>query len=263
MYPEQSIAEKLAASLTAETTELLPYLPYLLQDLWTLGTGPDVVIDLVQQYVPNPQQAHFLDLGCGKGAVTVALANALKMRVTGIDIIPDFIQFAEGKAGEHGVSSLCRFINGDINSAVETERGYDGVILGAVGDVLGTPEETVNKLKNTVKEQGLIIIDDAFANTLAADIKYQKHLYLTRSEWINVFEKCGVILLESPTFSEDDYSESNESELRLITMRANELSRRYPDKKALFDSYVESQKNECYDLDNSLTGVVWLLKKIA
>lgn len=37
MYLKQSTEEKLAASLTAETTELLPYLPYLLQDLWTYG----------------------------------------------------------------------------------------------------------------------------------------------------------------------------------------------------------------------------------
>ena len=29
--------EKLARSLSAETTELLPFLPYLLQDLWALG----------------------------------------------------------------------------------------------------------------------------------------------------------------------------------------------------------------------------------
>jgi len=31
------VKEKLAKSLTAETTELIPYLPYLLQDLWELG----------------------------------------------------------------------------------------------------------------------------------------------------------------------------------------------------------------------------------
>lgn len=30
---------KLAASLTAETTDLLPFLPYLLQDFWELGSA--------------------------------------------------------------------------------------------------------------------------------------------------------------------------------------------------------------------------------
>ena len=31
------IEEKLARSLTADSTQLIPYLPYLLQDLWELG----------------------------------------------------------------------------------------------------------------------------------------------------------------------------------------------------------------------------------
>lgn len=41
---------------------------------------------------------------------------------------------------------------------------YDIVILGAVGDVLGNPEETISLLKKTVKKGGYIIIDDAYGN---------------------------------------------------------------------------------------------------
>jgi len=35
-----TVEEKLAKSLTAESVELIPYLPYLLQDLWELGSSP-------------------------------------------------------------------------------------------------------------------------------------------------------------------------------------------------------------------------------
>jgi hypothetical protein len=35
-----TVEEKLAKSLTAESTELIPYLPYLLQDLWELRLIP-------------------------------------------------------------------------------------------------------------------------------------------------------------------------------------------------------------------------------
>lgn len=34
-----NVDEKLAKLLTADTTELIPYLPYLLQDLWELGSS--------------------------------------------------------------------------------------------------------------------------------------------------------------------------------------------------------------------------------
>ena len=44
------------------------------------------------------------------------------------------------------------------------EKGFDIVILGAIGDVLGSPLETILKLKNTVKSRGYIFIDDAYGN---------------------------------------------------------------------------------------------------
>jgi hypothetical protein len=36
----KEIERKLALSLTAETTGLLSFLPYLLQDFWELGSSP-------------------------------------------------------------------------------------------------------------------------------------------------------------------------------------------------------------------------------
>ena len=43
--------ERLAYSLSAETTELLPYLPYILQDYWELGSDPEVMALLIKKYV--------------------------------------------------------------------------------------------------------------------------------------------------------------------------------------------------------------------
>ena len=135
------VEEKLAKSLTAETTELIPYLPYLLQDLWELGSSPRDMLELIRKHIHVSAETKILDLACGKGAVSVNLAKELGCMVRGIDLIPEFIDFARKKAIEYGVEALCEFIVGDIRGG-QCER-IDLAVLGAVSAVLGTPEETI------------------------------------------------------------------------------------------------------------------------
>lgn len=61
--------EKLAAALSAETTELLPFLPYILQDFWELGSDPAVMAELINKHISLSESTRILDLACGKGAV--------------------------------------------------------------------------------------------------------------------------------------------------------------------------------------------------
>ena len=251
---------KLAGSLTAEDTALIPFLPYLLQDLWELGTSPRIVSTLVRRHIPEPSGKRFLDLACGKGAVSVTLAKDFKAQVTGIDILPDFISFAEQKAAQAGVASFCRFRTGDITKEVMTERAYDCVILGAAGDVLGTPEETVRLLGSTLRPGGRIIIDDAFLQDSDAEITYKNYTYLTRRQWQDVFDRCGVRCVEAVTEWEPTQAETNGSDMQNIRRRARELISRHPNCEALLASYVASQENEYRDLEEALTGVVWLLQ---
>ncbi|MCL2752709.1 MAG: class I SAM-dependent methyltransferase [Defluviitaleaceae bacterium] len=109
---DNKISEKLAGSLTAETTELIPFLPYLLQDFWEIGSEPNIMIELLQQYATLPKDSKVLDLACGKGAVSVKMAHQLKLQIKGVDIIPDFVKFAVQKAEEYSVSHLCEFVIG-------------------------------------------------------------------------------------------------------------------------------------------------------
>ena len=46
-----------------------------------------------------------------------------------------------------------------------------------------------------------------------------------------------------------------------ITARASELIEKHPDKKDMFEGFVNNQKNEYDDIENSLVCVTWLLKK--
>jgi hypothetical protein len=43
----ETVDDKLARSLTAESIELIPYLPHLLQDLWELGSSPKDMLEMI------------------------------------------------------------------------------------------------------------------------------------------------------------------------------------------------------------------------
>jgi len=251
-----NVEEKLAKSLTAESTELIPYLPYLLQDLWELGSSPKDIIDMIQKHIRVSEKTKVLDLACGKGSVSVQVAEAFGFRVKGIDIIPEFIDFAKKKANEYGVENLCEFKVGDINEAVKVENDYDIVILGAVGDVLGNPEETIQKLKGIVKNGGYILIDDAYGSDCSDE------RYPTREKWILFFQNAGVKLLDERFNEEDELETLNDEQQSFILKRANELKEKYPDKAYLFESYIKSQQAECDELENEISGVTMLLQVI-
>jgi len=249
------VEEKLAKSLTGETTELIPYLPYLLQDLWELGSDPKEIIGLIRKNIQKVKDLKILDLACGKGAASVKLAKELGCHVKGIDIIPEFISYAKQKAFEFGVSDLCSFSAEDINISVARERGYDIVIMGAVGEVLGSWEQTIRKLKNTIKPDGFIVIDDAYNREGISGN------YLSREQWLKLFEGEGIQLIEEKPAKEDKLADINDKNNKFIINRADELKRKYPDKAAMFDSYVNNQLAECNELENDIICVTWLLKK--
>ena len=261
VFMDKKTGEILAKSLTAETTELLEYIPYLLQDLWELGSSPEDMEKLIRRNIGYYKNFKVLDLACGKGAVSVKLAENMGFYVKGIDIIEEFIEFAKAKSREHNVLHLCEFIVGDINKKVTVEKNYDIVIFGAAGNVLGSPRETMTKLRNTMKNGGFLLLDEAYLINSAESIKYENYEYLTYDGWIEIFEKSGFVLIDEAAADTEQISHIN-TDVELIEKRAEELTEKFPDKKNIFRGYVNSQKNECEDLEENVTGITWLLQKV-
>jgi ubiquinone/menaquinone biosynthesis C-methylase UbiE len=250
------VEEKLAKSLTAETIELIPFLPYLLQDLWELGSEPKDIIELIYQHCSVSNKLRVLDLGCGKGAVSIQLAKELGCKVKGIDIMPEFLAYAQQKAEEHLVGGLVEFVFGDINQAIKTEKDYDIVILGALGDILGNRLETLLKLKETIKPAGYILIDDSYSNNIS-DKKYP-----ARQTYLKIFDEASVKLVAEKTIKNEEITAINKFNQEHIINRANELMVLHPDRIKMFESYIQSQQEECDELEGDLTGVTMLLKVI-
>lgn len=248
------VEEKLAKSLTAESAELISYFPYLLQDLWELGSSPEDIKSLISKHIEVSEKTKVLDLACGKGAVSIGLAKVFGCKVKGIDIIREFIDYAEKKAEEHFVEKLCEFKAEDINESIEREKDYDIVILGAAGDVLGNPSETVSKLKRTVRQEGYIFIDDAYS------MDGSDEDYPSREQWLKIFRDAGVKLVDEKVIDDYELKDLNKYNQDCIIKRANELKKLHPQKADLFDGYIRSQQAECDELEGDITGVTWLLQ---
>lgn len=258
---DRETREKLACSLTARSVELVPFLPYLLQDLWTLGSSPAMMTRLIAGHFPPREGAKALDLACGKGAVSVAIAQKLGISVHGFDLTAEFIEYARGKAEALGVSALCHFTVGDVNDVVERENGYDIAIFGAAGNILGTPAQTLRKLARTVAPGGYILIDESYlpdGADGAGQIRYQNYEYLRRGQWLQLFQENGLRLVEEMM---DDEPYDFDADNAAIAKRAAELSAKHPELHELFDGYVRSQLDECEDLENELISVTWMLQK--
>lgn len=92
--------EILAGSLDASDTRLLPLLPYLLQDLYELGSEPRVIAQLIADHMKLDEDSRIIDIGCGKGAVSHELAVRFGCHVEGRDLTGAFIAEARERAAE-------------------------------------------------------------------------------------------------------------------------------------------------------------------
>lgn len=249
-----NLKEKLASSLSASDVEIIPYLEYILQDLDSLGSDPKAMVQLIKDNVQLPEKAKILDLGCGKGSVSLEMVKNFDCHVTGYDLMPGFIHDAYLNAFKNDVENRCLFCLDDINEVVHKVKDYDVVILGALGDVLGDQKETLTLLLQTIKHDGFILLDDAFSISEHAN-------YITKQQWINQLEQLQLQLVAYIPFTNKEMIELNTLQQSAINKRCHELINKHPDKTKLFEEYIASQLAECYELENEVVGVTMLISR--
>jgi SAM-dependent methyltransferase len=253
-----SLEESIVTSLDGSDKELYPYLAYILQDIWEIGADPEVVIELIAKYFSNYNDLEILDLGCGKGAVSVRLAQRFQCSCRGIDAMPDFIQTAKEKANEFGVDSYCFFEVGDIRKSLDYLPASDIIILGAIGPVLGDYRQTVTTLNRLLKPNGVFIIDDAYFEN-SSDFNHP--FLLKYDELCRQIESAGMLLLENRVVSRKEVVESDDLILSSIKKRCHELAEKHPGKKQLFDDYIAIQEHESNVNANKAVCTTLLIKK--
>ena len=260
----KTLEESIATAMESQDVEIVPFIPYILQDFWDMGTPPEIVINLIQKHciVVETRHATFLprvlDLGCGKGAVSVQLAAALKCNCYGIDGIPEFIETSKEKAREYGVDELCRFEVGDIRKKIEDLDKFDVIILGAIGQVFGDYYETLTTLSKHLTPKGIIIINDAYIEDSSA---FQHPAVLHHKELLRQIVQAGMELIDVNTSEETDNSAEYAKQFENIQKRCRELIAKYPEKTSIFDNYIQTQVYEYDALENKMIGSIFVIKK--
>jgi len=255
----KTLKESVAYAMDIPEQELLPFLPYILQDFWGLGSDPDAIIDMARKHLISRQNIKVLDPGCGKGFASIKVAKTLGYTCYGIDAIPEFIDYAVAKATEYNVSSLCKFEVGNIRVKIRNLKDFDIIILGSVGQVFGNYYETLKTLDHCLNDNGLIIIDDGY---IEDDSGFDHPQVLKKQEVLNLIDKAGMSLIDEVTVrNNSSVFENYETEFVNIERRCQELIIQHPEKADMFYNYIKTQREEYDYLKSGITCSTMVIKR--
>lgn len=236
--------EEFGKSLSTNDHEIFKYLPYLLQDLWELGGRPDIQLSLIKTL--NLRDIKILDLGCGKGSSLIKILKYQTGKGVGVDIVEEFVGEAKNKSIEWEIDDRIVFRAEDLVKTLKTEKNYDIVLYGIDSNILGTIEECFRSLKPVLNKGGYVIAETIYPKTEMDDS------IISQKEFQRQVQKAGFVLLEEKFWGIEDVKSMNQEYTAKIVTRAQELIAKYPWKKVMFEQYVNSQIEECKELENDL-----------
>lgn len=258
---DKSLQESVAIAMDCDELSILPYLPYLLQDFYELGSSPPDIAMIARENAParaaGSAGLRALELGCGKGAVIAEVCAALGCEGLGVDAVPEFIDFARAKARERGLTN-CRFALGDAREAIKALRDYDLIILASIGPVFGDYLQTARALTPALAPDGLIVIDDGYIDD---DSPADHPPLLRRSELERQLREAGMAIIREYRWDADEAAEGYDRELGWIEARCRELIERHPRDARLFEDYLDKQRREYEALSNDIVCAAFVLRR--
>ena len=137
------------------------------------GTDPTFVAyrDAYLKLVDLSPTAAVLDLGCGTGVVTRALAtrDGFAGTVTGIDQSPDFIAAAQRLAADDGVGDRVEFVVGDVHKLDLAAASFDAVVAHTLISHVRDPLAVLGEAARVVRPGGSVAIFDGDYGSLTFD----------------------------------------------------------------------------------------------
>ena len=113
------------------------------------------------QSLELPPGSHGLDAGCGIGLQTLLLSEAAghNGNVTGLDILPELLNYGREMIEKAGLSNQITFRQGDVNHLPFDDELFDWAwSADCIGYPAGDPAPALTELKRVVKPGGTIIL---------------------------------------------------------------------------------------------------------
>jgi SAM-dependent methyltransferase len=236
--------DELAAALDAEPA-LVPLLPRLLQDLWSLGLAPDPALRLLERSRPFRTPPRVLDLGCGKGALLIRLAEEFGWRGRGVDLMPEFVVEGRRFAAAHGVEHLVELEAGDMRAVVARGARAELVCFGVDSEALGSFPEALAQLQRCSTPGGHFLLDLAWSGD-------------EETAALAAVREAGLRVRDSERLDPAWVAAQERANGAHIRRRADELAREYPERAAELAAYVREQEEESRYLCES-AQCAWLL----
>ena len=257
----KTLEESIIYAMEGTDKRLIKYLPYILQDVWEMGSSSEEIIDTIKKYKQNYSDLSILDLGSGKGAVSIKIALELGCKCFGIDGIKEFAEYANKKAKDYSVDNKCTFEADDIRVRIKTLGKFDVIILGAIGPVLGDYYETLTQLFHLLNKDGLILIGDAYVE---AGFHTDYPGVVQIDEILEKTDKAGMKVIDKITNTENFERKAEyeyDIEFQNLEKRCLELIEKYPTDKELFLEYISVQKELYWKLSNEVIPVLFVIKQ--
>jgi 2-polyprenyl-3-methyl-5-hydroxy-6-metoxy-1,4-benzoquinol methylase len=125
---------------------------------------------------PKEQAIKVLDLGCGVGLYDFALARRWsRAHIVGVDINPEQIEFARGKAYELGFADRLKFECADI-SDWEPRVTYDIVLLTDVVEHFENPNGCLTAARAALSAGGQVIVSVPHTSSTRKDWWFYRQL---------------------------------------------------------------------------------------
>ena len=161
----------------------------LLNQRWS---GTEELVDGITKVLDRfgIKAGHLLDLCCGNGRISIHMAKK-GFKAVGVDISRVFLEDAEKKAREHGVSNLVTFLEGDIRKLVEVvktrySRPFDVLVSAwtSVGFYEKEDDLSMFKQARQLSREGAILFVAETMHTEYLSIKFAPTSYTELNRFI-------------------------------------------------------------------------------
>lgn len=126
--------------------------------LWRDSHEAPIVRHVVSLLASGPPDRAFLDVGCGTGLFSIALARALAdCRVVGLDLSTGMLRVARRQAARHSLANVA-FELGNAEELPFADRTFDAVVAGGLLANLNHRARAVAEMARVVKPGGRIIL---------------------------------------------------------------------------------------------------------